>query len=140
MQTKVASACLLLSEWWALLALEISDTASFLGTEFMLMIKIEDLQYRVVFLCVCVLVTQSCPALCNPIDCSLPGFSVHGILQARILEWVTISFSRGSSQPRDRTRVSHIGGRHLTSEPPGKTIYALTYCIGVSISALHHSV
>ena len=56
-------------------------------------------------------VTQSCPTLCDPMDCSLPGFSIHGILQARILEWVTISFSRGSSQPRDRTRVSHIGGR-----------------------------
>ena len=44
-------------------------------------------------------------------DCSLPGSSVHGILQARILEWVAISFSRGSSQPRDRTRVSCIAGR-----------------------------
>ena len=40
-------------------------------------------------------VAQSCPTLCNPVDCSLPGFSVHGILQARILEWVAISFSRG---------------------------------------------
>ena len=47
--------------------------------------------------CVCVLVTQLCPTLCNPIDCSPPGSSVHGILQARILEWVTIPFSRGSS-------------------------------------------
>ena len=56
-------------------------------------------------------VTQSCPTLCDPVDCSPPGFSVHGILQARILEWVAISFSRGSSQPRDQTRVSHIGGR-----------------------------
>ena len=55
-------------------------------------------------------VAQSCPTLCNPTDCSLPGFSVHGILQARILEWVTISFFRGSSRSRDRTRVSHIGG------------------------------
>ena len=51
--------------------------------------------------------------LCNPVDCSLPGSSAHGILQARILEWVAISFSRGSSQPRDRTRVSHIGGRRF---------------------------
>ena len=56
-------------------------------------------------------VVQSCPTLCDPMDCSLPGSSVHGILQARILEWVTISFSRGSSQPRDRTQVSRIGGR-----------------------------
>ena len=58
-------------------------------------------------------VAQPCPTLCNPVDCSLPGFSVHGILQARILEWVTISFSRGSSRPRDRTRISHIGGRRF---------------------------
>ena len=49
------------------------------------------------------LVTQSCPTLCNHVDCSPPGSSVHGILQARILEWVAISFSRGSSQPRDQT-------------------------------------
>ena len=54
-------------------------------------------------------VIQSCPT--PHVDCSLPGSSIHGILQARILEWVTISFSRGSSQPRDWTRVSHIGGR-----------------------------
>ena len=53
-------------------------------------------------------------------DCSPPGSSVHGILQARILEWVAISFSRGSSQPRDRTQVSRITDRSLTSEPPGK--------------------
>ena len=42
-------------------------------------------------------VAQSCPALCDPMDCSLPGSSVHGISQARLLEWVAISFSRGSS-------------------------------------------
>ena len=54
-----------------------------------------------------------CPTLCDPMDCSPPGSSVHGILQARILEWVAISFSRGSSQPRDRTWVSCIAGRHL---------------------------
>ena len=48
-----------------------------------------------------------------PMDCSPPSSSVHGILQARILEWVTISFSRGSSRPRDWTRVSHIGGRRF---------------------------
>ena len=55
--------------------------------------------------------TQSCPTLCDPVDCSLPGSSIQGILQARILEWVAISFSRGSSRPRDRTQVSRIGGR-----------------------------
>ena len=58
-------------------------------------------------------VTQSCPTLCDPVDCSPSGSSDHGILQATILEWVAISFSRGSSQPRDRTRVSHIGGRRF---------------------------
>ena len=46
-------------------------------------------------------VAQLCPTLCDPMDCSPPGSSIHGILQARILEWVAISFSRGSSQPRD---------------------------------------
>ena len=56
-------------------------------------------------------VAHLCPTLCNPVDCSLPGSSLHGILQARILEWVAIPVSRGSSQPRDRTWVSHIAGR-----------------------------
>ena len=50
-------------------------------------------------------VAQSCPTLCDPMDCSLPGSSIHGIFQARVLEWVAIFFSRGSSQPRDRTQV-----------------------------------
>ena len=58
--------------------------------------------------CVCVKSLQSCPTLCHPMDCSPPGPLVHGILQARILEWVAISFSRGSSPPRDRTQVSYI--------------------------------
>ena len=61
--------------------------------------------------CVCVCVharAQSCPTLCDPMDCRLPGSSVHGILQARTLEWVAISSSRGSSQPRDWTHVSCI--------------------------------
>ena len=49
--------------------------------------------------------------LCDPMDCSLPGSSVHGTFQARVLEWVAISFYRGSSQPRDWTPVSHIAGR-----------------------------
>ena len=59
-------------------------------------------------------VTQSCPTLCDPMDCSLPGSSVHGTFQAGILEWVAISFSRGSSTPRDQTRVSCIVGRRFT--------------------------
>ena len=52
--------------------------------------------------------------LCDPMDCSLPGSSIHGIFQARILEWVDISFSRRSSPPRDWTRVSNIVGRCFT--------------------------
>ena len=56
-------------------------------------------------------VTQSCLTLCDPVDCSPPGSSVHGVLMARILEWVAISFSRGSSRPRNRTYVSCIAGR-----------------------------
>ena len=59
-------------------------------------------------------VAQSCLTLCNSIDCSPPGFSVHGVFQARILEWVAISFSKGSSPPRDRTQVYCIAGRHFT--------------------------
>ena len=51
---------------------------------------------------------QLCPTLCNPMDHSPPGSSVHGILQAKILEWVAISFSRGSSCPRNQTLVSYI--------------------------------
>ena len=61
---------------------------------------------------------QSCPTLCKPMDCSLPGSTVHGILQARILEWVAIPFSRVSSQPRDGTQDSHITGDSLPFEPP----------------------
>ena len=57
-------------------------------------------------------VTQSYPTLCNPMDCSLPG-SIHGIFQARILEWVAISYSRGSSWPGDRTQVSRIVGKRF---------------------------
>ena len=58
-------------------------------------------------------VAKSCPTLCNPMDCSPPGSSLHGILQARVLEWVVISFCRGSSRPRDRTQVSRIPGRRF---------------------------
>ena len=60
-------------------------------------------------------VTQSCPTLCNPVDCSLPGFSAHRTFQARILEWVAISLSRVSSQPRDhQTKVSFVLGKYFT--------------------------
>ena len=60
-------------------------------------------------------VAQSCPTLCDPMDCSLPHSSVHGIFQAIVLEWVASSFSRGSSQPRDQSQVSHVAGRFFTT-------------------------
>ena len=76
--------------------------------------------------CLCVLVAQPCLTLCDPMDCSPLVSSVCGILQARILEWVTIPFSRGSSQLRIKLlspalqMVSCIAGRFLRSEPSGK--------------------
>ena len=72
-----------------------------------------------------VLVTQLCPTLCDPMNCSPPSSSVHGISQARILEWVAIPFSRRSSQPRDPSCVScvsYIAGDSSPSKPPGETI------------------
>ena len=76
--------------------------------------------------CVC---AQSCPTLCNPMDCSPPGSSVPGISQAGILDWVAISFSRGSSQLRDQTHVSCISctGRWiLSTEPPARVINCIS--------------
>ena len=67
-------------------------------------------------------VAQSCPTLRDPMDCSPPGSSVHGILQARILEWVAMHCSRGSSRPRDRTHVSALAGRLFTTVPSGNPI------------------
>ena len=75
------------------------------------------LLHSVGHVCSCVESLQSCPTLCNPMDCSPPGFSVHGILQARLLEWVAMPSSRESSPPRDRTRISRIASRFFTAEP-----------------------
>ena len=94
-----------------------------------------------------VLVTQSCPTLCDPTDCSPPGFSIHGILQARILEWIAIPFSRESSWPRDWTQVFCIASRFFavwatreaqsvkswTSKP---NLYDISFSYWVT---LHHS-
>ena len=82
--------------------LEINDTV----TKQMLNQDSEEVKWREV--------AQLCLTLCDHIDCSPPGSSAHGIFQAWILEWVAISFSRGSSRPRDRTWVSHIVGRRFT--------------------------
>ena len=69
----------------------------------------------------CCLVAQSCLTLCDPMDCSLPGSSVHGIFQGRLLEWVTISFSKRSPDPWIKPRFTHIVGRCFTIQPPGKS-------------------
>ena len=73
------------------------------------------------YILVCVLVTQLCPVLCNRMDCSPPGSPVHGILQARILEWVAFPFSSRSSQPKNQTRwilyqLSYQGSPEIGSE------------------------
>ena len=77
-------------------------------------------------------VAQSCPTLCDPVDCNPPGSSVHGILQARILEWVTISSSRGSSRPRDWTRDSRIASRRFY-------LWATREVVSIPVSSLYSS-
>ena len=81
----------------------------------------------------------SCSVLCNsfetPMDCSLPGSSVHGILQARIPEWVAIPFSRGSSWPKDRTRASCVAGKFFTVWATREAMAGLSYVIMRSASA-----
>ena len=81
------------------------------------------------FFCVCSIL-KSCPTLWDPVDCSLPGPSAHGIFQARILEWVAISSSRGSSQPRDRTLVSCIGRWFLYCWAIRKAQGGLVFALG----------
>ena len=73
---------------------------------------------------------QSCLTLCDPTDCSPPGSSVHGISQVRILEWVAISYSRGSSRPRDQTPVSHLLYWQVDSLPPYATEKELSFSLG----------
>ena len=82
-------------------------------------------------------VAQSCLTLCDPMDSSLPGSSIHGILQARILEWVAISFSRVSARPRDQTQVSRIAGRltgdeidpcNTIKKPQNQTVFFWYFC------------
>ena len=76
---------------------------------------------------------QSCPTLCDPMDCSLSGSSVRGILQARMPEWVTIPFSRGSFWPKDQTQVSCIAGRFLTVWATREDFCLFTDCLSLSL-------
>ena len=85
------------------------------------------LSFFYLYMYVKVSVAQPCPTLCGPVACSQPGSSVYGILQARILEWVAIPFSKGSSSLRDQIQVSCIAGRSLPSEPLRKPIYVCIY-------------
>ena len=71
-------------------------------------------------------VTQLYLTLCDTMDCSPPGSSIHGIFQARILEWVAISFPRGSSSPRDWTTSPTLASRFFTTERPGKLLHGLS--------------
>ena len=87
-------------------------------------------------------VAQLCLTLCDPMDCSLPGSSVHGIFQAVVLEWIAISFSSGSSRPRDGTQVSRIVDRRFTvwatREVCKPEILALSsFCLSHHFSSLH---
>ena len=82
----------------------------------------------------CMLAAQSCPTLSDSMGYSPPGSFVHEISQARILEWVVIPFSRGSSQSRDLTWVSCIKGRFFTIESPGKPLHY----VAVVVQSLSH--
>ena len=79
-------------------------------------------EFELLIICLfcCCLVSKSCLTLCDLMDCSLPGSSVHGIFQARILDWVAISFFNGSSQPRNQTLSYELAGRFFTTEAPEK--------------------
>ena len=89
---------------------------------------------QIVCVCVHALVTQLCPIVIDPVDCSQPGSSVHGILQARILQWVSIPFSKGSSWPRDQNWDSCIAGRFFiiwaTREDPNWVRASRLYILG----------
>ena len=81
-----------------------------------------------VCVCVCVLNHFSCVQLCDIMDCRPSGFCVHGISHVRILEWISISFSRGSFQLRDQIYIFCITGKFFTTEPPGTPLCCVYMC------------
>ena len=72
--------------------------------------------------CYYCLVTKLCPSFCDPMDCSSPGSSVHGISQARVAEWIAISFSRGTFPTQGSNHVACLSGGFFSTEPPGKPL------------------
>ena len=92
--------------------------------------------FHCVYVCI-VLVTQWCLTLCDPMDSSLSGSCVHGIFQARILEWVVIPFFRESSQPRSWTQVSHIAGRFFTIWATREAPMCICECVYTYIYVYH---
>ena len=102
-------------------------------------IKVLCIYSQVYHFCVCVLVTQSCPILCHPMDCCPPDLSVHWILQARILEWVAMPSCRGSSRLWDWTQVSCMAGGILyrlshQSEAPPLLVLFIPLCRSIFLS------
>ena len=92
-----------------------------------------------IFLCICESeseIAQSCPTLCNPMDCSLPGSSVHGIFQARILEWVAISFSRRSPNPGIKPESPALQGRFFTAWATRQVLILLSWYL---FQAFYHT-
>ena len=85
-------------------------------------------------------VSQSCLIICDPMDCSLPGSYVYGILQTRILEWVAIPFSRGSSCPGIEPRSPTLQADALLSEPPGNPIHSMLKSRDITLLAKVQSV
>ena len=83
---------------------------------------------------------KSCPTLCHPVDCSPPDSLVHGILHARMLEWVAIFFSRGSSGSRDRTQVSHIAGGRFNLDDRGWDGWMASNWMDMNLSKLQQMV
>ena len=115
--------------FWEMLVLA-RDLRNFKLDEGLFLQYVDNLIIEAVHIIVKFLVTQSCPTLCSPVDCSPQGSSVHGIVQARILGWVAISFSR------DWTQVSCLARRFFSSEPPGKPLVLITMQSSVKLAGV----
>ena len=110
---------------------------------FLFLFKVEHALVELHHYALKVKVAQSCLILCDPMDCSLPASSVHGILQARILEWIAIPFFRGSSWSRDQTQISCIAGKFFTIWATREAPSIPYICINIrylSVFYLLHSV